>query len=130
MEKESQLKEGEEENKPPFGLPTLQAFARIIKEVGLLGFGAAFTATVFVFSASTEQRQEFVDRLILLKNQEGDYIPATIICVCLLLALILTNVYHVKRINYLKKENKRIGKEKSELQATQIGKKLKSAEKR
>ena len=97
-------------------LDVLKLLATIFKEVGLVGFMFVVTTSIFVIWGTREQKQEFIDTFVLLKNSADNPVPSVFIVVLLLLILVLSTVYNQKMLRYRKEEIKRLGEEKSRLQ--------------
>lgn len=108
---------------------TLGALATIFKELGLPSFLIVIVVGIFFLFGSPEQKSEFIDRFILLKNVQEDPFPFAIVVASLLLIIIIGGYYQQKEIKKLKSENRRIGDEKTELQTKLIEKDLRSSRK-
>lgn len=87
----------------------------IVKEIGIFGFIAVFLSFIFLVWATTEQKEEFIDKFILLKPSGTDLHYYFII-----LSLLVIIVFSSITFNYLlrlkKEEIKRISELKEELQ--------------
>jgi hypothetical protein len=115
----------ESSNKPNFSV--LKYFATIIKEVGIVGFIIAFLASIFLIYSSDEQKTEFINKFILLKNTDENLGPCVFVVLFLILIIIMGSIYFSKMLKLRKAENRRIGEEKTRLQEALIGKKLQSS---
>ncbi len=105
----------------------IKFFSGIIKEIGIPGFLVTIVVFIFLTYSSADQKREFIDRFILLKSNGEEFKPCIIIVVILLLIIVTGSIYFRKTIQLMKKENNRIGKEKSELQSALINKNLHSS---
>lgn len=107
----------------------LKYFTGIVKEIGLTGFIIVVVVFVFLIYGTAEQKREFIDRFILLKHVSSSN-PFNCIIVVLFLVAIITigGIYYNLIFNLRKKENNRIGKEKSKLQEQLTGRNLRSSD--
>ena len=105
----------------------IKHMAGIVKEVGLLGFITLFVAFIFLFFSTLEQKQEFVDRFILLKDGDKNPFPCAMIVLCLFVIILIGGMYNSRMLKLRKEENNRIGKEKSDLQKRLLEKDLNSS---
>lgn len=117
----------EEPTGPNWTISSMKAFAGIIKEIGLPGFIVLILVFIFMVWGTSEQKVEFIDRYILLKNIDEEPWPATLAIAFMALLVIIGWVYYDMRLRSAKEENKRIAREKSELQKLLIGKELQSS---
>lgn len=106
----------------------IRSFATIVKEVGIPGFMVVFVASIFVLFASGEQKREFIDSYILIKNVSQNPFPCILVVLFLLVMLVLQNIYFTQTLKAKKEELLRCGKEKSELQQLLIKKRLNSSQ--
>jgi len=100
----------------------------VFKEVGLVGFIFVVCTTIFFLWGTKGQKEEFVDRFILLKNPNDDPFPCIIVVVFLLLILVLITIYNRKMLQLRKDENNRLGEEKSRLQEMLLKRNLNSSQ--
>lgn len=103
----------------------LSLLTSLFKELGLPGFITVIVTFVFLFWGSAEQKREFIDTFILLKNQNP--FPCVIIIVSLIAVLLISTFFYRKMLKLRKEENNRIGEEKSKLQSELLNKKLRSS---
>jgi hypothetical protein len=107
----------------------LKIFTAVVKEVGIPGFIVVFLAFIFVIYGTKTQKEEFIDKFLLLKNAGNESTPAAFIITFLVFILILGAIYHVKALALEREEIRRIGEEKSMLQEQLIQKRLRSSNK-
>ena len=105
----------------------LKYLAGIMKEVGLVGFIVLVVTFTFLVWGTVEQKREFIDKFILLKNIDENPYPYVIIIIFLLLIIVVGGIYANKLLKARKEENNRIGQEKSRLQEILLKKDLHSS---
>ncbi len=104
----------------------LKYLSGIVKEIGIIGFIVVIIVAIFLIWATPDQKREFIDSYILLKNNNPYH--CVIIVVFLASLMIIGTIYYQKMLNLRKKENNRIGQKKSEWQEKALEKQLKSSE--
>lgn len=105
----------------------IKSVATIFKAVGMHGFFVVvFTTFIFAF-ASLEQKRAIIDTYILFKPGEYNYYPVIFVTILLILMFIVIIIYQSQMLKMRKRENNRIGEEKSKLQEKELNKKLKSS---
>ncbi len=111
-----------EEGKGKYNL--LKYLAGLFKEIGLPGFIVVIITFIFLTFSSGTQKEEFIDKWILMKKVEETPFPF-IFVVLILLFLIVFSWISCRRVHKLDKgEIKRLGEEKSRLQEDLLDKKL------
>ena len=93
----------------------LRSFAIIVKEIGLPGFIVVLLSFIFLTASSSDQKQEFIDRFILLKPAEYN-LNCYFIVIALSMVLVLSSLYFRQILKLKKDEIKRLGAEKTILQ--------------
>lgn len=114
--------------KIPTGGAMIKHLAGIMKEVGLIGFIVLVIASVFLIWGTVDQKREFIDTFILLKNSNQNSFPCVIVILTLFLLLVIGSIYSNKMLKLRREENNRIGKEKSDLQENLLDKNLNSSD--
>jgi len=107
---------------------TLKLLTSVFKEVGLVGFIFVTVTTIFLIWGTNKQKEEFIDRFVLLKHTGDDPIPCVMVVAFLLMILVLATIYYNKMLGLRKEENNRLGKEKSRLQEILLEKTLHSSD--
>lgn len=106
----------------------LKSIATIIKEVGTFGFILAFSALVWIVYFDKGQRDYFIDHFLLLKPLNGSYLPCIFVVLILTIALLAVLIVGTKMLSLQKKENNRLGEEKSRLQEKLLDRELNSSD--
>lgn len=112
---------------PDLNLNIAKVLSGIIKELGLPSFMFFCTLMVFIWYGTKEQKEQFIDRFVLLKTVQDDPFPFALVIVFLLFILFITIVQFNVRLKILQEENSRIGEEKTRLQNKLIEHELKSS---
>lgn len=105
---------------------TAEYCAIVLKKVGFLGFILIFATAIFLIWGSANQKREFIDLYILQKN---DGLHCVITITYLIFALGIISGFSKFMLSGQKKENNRIGKEKTYWQSKQLDRELYSTDK-
>src|SRR5213595_3930557 len=105
---------------------TIKFWASLIKELGIPAFVVLFFVLIFLWFASPSQKGEFIDKFFLLKDIKNNPFPFSLVVLALLLIIILQWIFYNKIIKMHKKENEKLGEEKTNLQERLLNKKLHS----
>lgn len=108
---------------------SLKYLASLLKELGLAGFIVLVITFTFLVFATVDQKREFIDRFILLKDFDNNKVPFFVIVIVLLSIVIIQNILFRARIRILNADNTRIGLQKSELERLLTEKQLNSSQK-
>lgn len=100
----------------------------LFKELGIPMIVVLFVMWFFVNKGKPEQHEEFCDRFILLKGIDTNPFPFFAVVILLVLVVFFQHYFFRLRLELLREENKRLGKEKSEWQERCLQKKLHSSE--
>lgn len=103
------------------GLPLLHSLSILVKEVGLIGFVTVLFAFVFLTFSTIEQKQEFIDRFILLKPAQYN-LNCYLVLLFLIVIIVLGFIYYKSILKLKKGEIKRLGEEKERLQSLHLNK--------
>lgn len=107
---------------------SLKFWAAAIKELGIPAFLVLFSTVIFLYYSTLGQKREFIDRFFLLKKPSEDPFPFSFVILVALLIIITQHVYYNKIIDSKDQENKRLGKEKSNLQEKLLNRNLNSSQ--
>jgi di/tricarboxylate transporter len=105
----------------------VKLLATILKEVGISNFVILMVVCIFIWYGNSEQKREFIDRFILLKNIDENPFPFASVIVFFIFIMIIGYTIMNNKIKILENENKRIGQQKSELEGVLLQKKLRSS---
>ena len=106
----------------------LYDLSSLMKEVGLPGFIVVMVTFVFLIFGTHNQKIEFIDRFILLKDMGQNPFPYVFIIIIQGIIIISISIYFAKMQKMQNQEISRIAKEKSECQEKYLNKKLNSSE--
>lgn len=102
----------------------LKYLSGLFKEVGLPGFIVIIITFIFFTFSSSSQKEEFIDKWILMKKVEEAPLPFVFV-VLIFLFLIVFIWITCRRIHKLDKDEiERLGREKSSLQQKLLDKEL------
>ncbi len=105
---------------------TLRGLAGILKEVGILNFLFLVLIIFFLKYSTDKQKEEFIDKWFLFKSDR--YVFSIIVIVCILLLWLISTAYLTMMLQISRKENERVGKQKTELQQRLITDPLSTSE--
>ena len=105
----------------------LKLCTSVVKELGLPSFLVIIAVCIFVWYGTQEQKEEFINRFILLKDASNDPYPSFLVVGLLIFVYVITFGYQHSRIKAQEKEIKRISEERTALQEALLKKSLKSS---
>ncbi len=106
----------------------IKLMAGVLKESGLPSFMFFVGFILFLWTGTTEQKTEFIDRFILWKTVDNEIFPATFVLALILITCGGTIFFQKIKIKSMKDEIKRMAEEKDKLQEVLLGKRLESSE--
>lgn len=93
----------------------IRFLSALMKEIGIINFIVLFVVIFLLWYGTPAQKEEFIDTWILLKRQDS-HATCIIVVVCLIILSIIGTIFYIGSMKLLRKENERIGLEKSMLQ--------------
>ena len=106
----------------------IKFLAGLFKELGLAGFLVVFLSAFFLIFSNRNQKLRFIDTFILLDDAEQNKYPCVIIILTLIVLVLIGSYFYRKEIKLMRRENNRIGEEKSKLQEKLLEKSLESSD--
>ena len=92
----------------------IKYFSGLLKELGIVNFIILFAAFFLTTFSSGSQKEKFIEKWFLLENE--NHLHCVIIIIFITLISVIGGIYFRKMLNLAKRENERIGQEKSDLQ--------------